>query len=312
MKGLVIKLIGGIYTVLNLETNEQKTLTARGKLRYLKVDKFNEFNKSNTKSKKVETKTIKLSPKVGDYVIYNDDNIIDILKRKNELIRPDVCNVDQILLVFASKNPDFNFLLLDKFIALIEKENIKPVIIITKIDLLDNLELSSLKFKMSYYEKIGYKVIYTSKKTNEGINDIYNIIDNNISVLSGQTGAGKSSLMNMLDNSLTLKTDEISKALGRGKHTTRHVELYKIKNGMIADTPGFSKLDFYNWDINKLKDVFIDFKKQEINCKFRGCKHINEPDCYIKKMVDEKNIPYSRYVNYLTIYEEIKLQKTKY
>lgn len=286
-EGLIIKLIGGLYTVLDKE-NKTYELKARGKFRHI--------NKS---------------PKVGDKVLFDEDFIKNVLERNNNLVRPPVCNVDQAILINSAKEPNFSFNLLDRFLMLIENEDITPVIVITKIDLLNKEELDVLKSKMDYYKSF-YEVVYLSSKTKENVEALHYLFDNKISVFAGQTGAGKSSLLNAINPDFNLETNEISKALGRGKHTTRHSELLPVLGGLVADTPGFSKLDFYDIDIDNVPINFVDFFTLSNQCKFRGCTHINEPKCKVKEEVEKGNILPSRYSNYKSIYDEIKNQKIKY
>lgn len=314
MKGLVTKLIGGKYTVLDLNTKESFVCIARGKLRYTKLEKESSFNISNTNKTKVESKTIKLSPKVGDIVdfVLGETNYIDAINdRKNSLIRPDLANIDQLFLVNSAKEPDFNYSLIDRFLVNTERNSIKTIIVVSKIDLLNKDEMIKLKNNLKYYEKF-YDVIFTSSKDLIQINEITSRLKDKISVFSGQTGAGKSSLLNSIDDSLNLETQEISKSLNRGKHTTRCTSLYSLYDGFIADTPGFSSIDFGNIELSEIANCFIDFKAFSQECKFRDCKHINEIGCAIKKKVESKEILKSRYDSYQKIYEEVKNTQKKY
>lgn len=286
-EGRITKLIGGLYTVVDKDFNYTE-LKARGKFRHTKE-----------------------SPKVGDIVSYDDEFIKKVKPRKNNLVRPPVCNIDQAILINSAKEPNFSFNLLDRFLLLIENEDITPVIVITKIDLLEDEELSNLKDKMTYYERF-YQVVYLSSKTLENVDALNHLFEGKISVFAGQTGAGKSSLLNAINPELNLDTNEISKALGRGKHTTRHSELMEIYSGFVADTPGFSKLDFYDIELSNVPINFVDFFELSNQCKFRGCTHINEPKCKVKEEVSNGTILQSRYENYKMIYDEIKNQKPKY
>lgn len=306
----IIKGVGGIYTVLDLDTKELVTVGLRGKLRNIVVDKSSSFNKQITYKTKLETKTIKISPKVGDYVIYEDNLITEIKPRKNDLIRPSIANVDQVLLLFAAKKPEFQLNLLDQFLVLMEKENVEANIIITKIDLLTEEELTNLKTTLTYYEKIGYKVFFVDSKTKVGFDGIKELFKDKISVLSGQTGAGKSTFVNSLIPGFNLQTQEISEALGRGKHTTTATELYEFEGGFIGDTPGFSKLDFMLLETEDLKDYFVEFK--DYQCKYRGCLHDKEPGCAIKEAVEKNEILKERYENYLKFLTSIKQTIKKY
>lgn len=303
-KGRIINLNGGVYKVL-LEDNTAISIKARGKLRCEKRYMVNE----KSYSKKAVLTNVKNSPKVGDIVYIENDMIDKIEPRINELIRPDIANVDQILLVFAATEPDFSFYLLDLFLVNILKQNITPVVVVSKIDKLDDDKLNELKSYLSYYEDMGYKVLYTNSKSGEGIEEVSKALENKITVLSGQTGAGKSTLINALIPNFNLQTQEISQALGRGKHTTRETNLYEYKGGFIGDTPGFSKLDVLGVDMQDLPKLFVEFK--DYSCRFKDCNHINIKGCGIKQAVDDKNILESRYESYLKMAEFIQLREKK-
>ena len=276
MQGQIIKQISNLYTVK--VGDMLYGCRARGK-----------FRKNN------------ISPVVGDYVIINtDDNVIeDILDRKNLLERPVIANVDMAFIVTSTKKPNLDLNLLDKLISVIIFNGIKPVICFTKLDLLNPVEKETIDNLKKYYEMIGIEVVYNTDTA-----EIKRLLNNNIVVLAGQTGAGKSSLINLLDESLSIKTDEISEALGRGKHTTRHVELYEISDGYIADTPGFSAIDLKDMNREQLRDTFVEFK--DYDCKFRDCMHNKEKDCGVKDALGNKLILQSRYNNYLLFLEEVE------
>ena len=250
------------------------------------------------------------SPLVGDEVKFQIENenegyITEILPRKNALVRPPVANIDQLLLTASLKSPDFSFYLLDRFIAYSEAHDIEPVIIITKNDLNEDTDLLE-EIKQVYSP--FYELHFTSKsQIKEELSDLFT---DKISVLAGQSGAGKSTLLNTLLPDLDLKTDEISNALNRGKHTTRHVELIEHNGGYIADTPGFSTIDFINIDKYNIKFCFIDFN--QFTCKFRECLHINEPKCGVKNAVENRALAKSRYESYVKIYNEIDNRKERY
>ena len=219
MIGRITKLISNDYTV---KTNENKYICkARGKFR-----------------------NDKIKPIVGDLVEFDEKNnyILKVLERKNELVRPPVANIDQAFIITSVKDPDFSTNLLDKFLVIIEYNNITPIICFTKLDLLNKDELSKLNEYIKYYKKIGYTVLL-----NTDYEELKKLFKSKISIFTGQSGAGKSTLLNNLDANLNIKTDEISYALGRGKHTTRHVELLDLYDGLVADTPGF-KFGFYWYD----------------------------------------------------------------
>ena len=297
-RGRIINLCGGVYKVL-LEDGTIKQCKARGKLRNERVIQSN----IKSQSKKEDVTYIKNSPKVGDIVNIENDMIQTFDKRKNELIRPDISNVDQILVIFAAKEPDFSFYLLDLFIVNIIKQNIKPVIVVTKIDKLTDEELLDLKNKLSYYQNMGYDVLFVSSVNNIGIDDLKKELSNKITVLSGQTGAGKSTLINAILPDFNLRTQEISKSLGRGKHTTRETNLYVYEDGFIGDTPGFSKLDLLSIDKDDLKYLFEEFK--DYKCYFKDCNHKeNIKGCMVCDAAKNGLILNSRYQNYLKMYEQ--------
>ena len=275
MVGKIIKQISNDYTV---KVEDKLYLCkARGKFRNLKI-----------------------TPLVGDNVVIDDKNnyILEILTRKNELVRPSISNVDQAVIVTSVKTPNFSSNLLDKLINIIEFNNIKPIICFTKIDLLSFEELKNIRFIQNYYRKIGYDV-YENTDPN-----LKNIFKDKITVFTGQSGAGKSSLLNRLDNTLNLEIGEISIALGRGRHTTRHTELIEVLGGLIADTPGFSAIDFNGMTKQDIRDNFIEFNVYKQECEYKDCMHINELNCGIKNNISNNNILKSRYDNYLKFIEK--------
>lgn len=251
-----------------------------------------------------------MTPKVGDNVLVNEEtrSIIEIKKRKNDLIRPVIANVDKAFLVFSVKEPELNLNLLDRMIAIIEYNNIEAVIVFTKLDLLEEKE--EYFIIRDYYKKIGYTIYESSKDLLP-----YELLDelkDNVCVLTGQSGVGKSTLLNQFDSSLNIKTNEISQALGRGKHTTRHVELLSLGDGYLADTPGFGTVDFTGIDVYTLSQQFKEFFEVLPNCKYGQCLHINEPNCEVKRRIENNEILKSRYENYLLFVKEIQETKKKY
>lgn len=272
INGKIIKIISNDFTVID-ENNDIYVCKARGKFRNMKV-----------------------TPLVGDNVVIDKDNkyILEVKKRRNELVRPTVANIDQLIIIASTKIPAFDTNLLDKLIAIAEYNLIKPIIVLSKIDLLTKEEIDALTPYFEYYKSIGYKVI-----VNTEITEILDLLENKITVFTGQSGAGKSTLLNRLDNNLNIKTNDISVALGRGKHTTRHTELIKINNGWVADTPGFSSLEFVGMTKADIRDNFIEFQELRDNCKYKDCMHYHDDGCQIKKEVLDGNILKSRYDNYI-------------
>ena len=251
-----------------------------------------------------------IKPLVGDEVQYtveddNDGYIMKILPRRNELVRPPICNIDQALLVFSCKEPDFSTLLLDKFLLIIENLSIEPIICISKMDLDTNNEMKKYVVE---YKKAGYQVLEISSLKKEGLDILKSIFKNKITVITGQSGVGKSSLLNALDDGLNIETKAISKALGRGKHTTRHVELLPLFGGKVADTPGFSSLELEMEPIEAAV-AYRDFNKYSETCKFRGCLHDSEPHCGVKEALNNGDIAKERYLHYLQYLEEVKKKK---
>ncbi|KMK77161.1 ribosome small subunit-dependent GTPase A [Alkalihalobacillus pseudalcaliphilus] len=258
-----------------------------------------------------------IKPLVGDTVEFEaanrtDGYILDVARRKNELIRPPIANVDQALLVFSAQEPGFSAALLDRFLVHIESNRIEPLIIISKMDLVDETLVETIKQYQSVYEKIGYTVLLTTTLDETSAQQLLPFIKDQISVIAGQSGVGKSSLLNVLDADLKIETNEISNHLGRGKHTTRHVELIQVGEGLIADTPGFSSLDFAQMEGEELSEYFPEMLERLAQCKFRGCTHTSEPKCAVKDAVEQGEIAASRYEHYQQFLEEILTQKRRY
>lgn len=258
-----------------------------------------------------------ISPLVGDFVQYEferdqEGTIMEVFDRKNELVRPPIANVDQAILVFSCVEPDFNPGLLDRFLVLIEYHDIEPIICLTKIDLVPEAKLEELHAFIKDYKEIGYQVVITSSETEEGLDELLPLLKDRLSVFAGQSGVGKSSLLNALRPDLDLKTATISTHLGRGKHTTRHVELMDVNGGAVADTPGFSSLELMEMEVNDVTFCMPEFQRASEECKFRGCLHINEPKCAVKSAVEDGTIPSYRYDHYLQFIQEIQDRKPRY
>ncbi|MBU9712468.1 ribosome small subunit-dependent GTPase A [Evansella tamaricis] len=260
----------------------------------------------------------KITPLVGDWVEFEAENktdgyVLDIKKRLNQLVRPPISNVEQAILVFSTDEPSFSPLLLDKFLVHVEANNIKPIICLSKIDLLGHIGETEIQKHEEIYRRLNYEVISTSIFVEETIEALRPYLINKVSVFAGQSGVGKSSLLNALKPELNLETNAISKALGRGKHTTRHVELIPIEEGgYVADTPGFSSLDFMGMEAEELSLYFPEMRIRINDCKFRGCMHENEPKCAVRDAVSSGEVAEHRYEHYLQFLGEIKSQKRRY
>jgi ribosome biogenesis GTPase len=293
-QGIILKSLAGFYYVEDTVTREIITCRGRGLFR---KDGF------------VLLVGDKVKFDVGD-----DGNgyIIEAGVRANQLVRPPIANISKSLVVFSCREPDFNVKFLDRLLAVIEAKHIEPIIIISKIDLLTANEKEVLAPLLNYYRKIGYHVIEISSYQDVGLDQVKRLVDEEIVVICGQSGVGKSSLLNAIDTNLDIEVNEISKALGRGKHTTRHVELHKLAGGLVADTPGFSALDLDELEALDLREAFIEFLEVQDFCKFRGCMHVDEPKCAVKAGVHVGDILASRYENYLQLLNEIQSRKVKY
>jgi ribosome biogenesis GTPase len=287
MKALIICLISGEYTLYDKDTKETFIAKPRGVFR-------------NNKT----------SPKVGDVVDYTKGDphaiITKVYNRHNDFIRPSVANIDQAFIVTSVKEPDINLNLLDRMITIFEFQDITPILIFSKIDLLNDSEKIDTFKIINYYKNIGYTTITTTKKIPLTIKDLKPYLKDKISVIAGQSGVGKSSILNIIDENINMDTNEISKALNRGKHTTRYTKLFNVYDGWIADSPGFGTMELDSMDEVSVSHSFIEFFNLSAKCKYNGCLHINEPHCNVKKSLEEKTILKSRYDNYLQFVNEIK------
>ena len=292
MQGKIIKGIAGFYYVYG-EDEVLYECKAKGI-----------FRKDNQK------------PLVGDNVEITildqqeqTGNLIRILPRKNSLIRPAVANIDQALVIFAAREPKPNLSLLDRFLVIMEKQDVPVIICFNKQDLCDEEEVGRLK---EIYEACGYPVVLASAKQGEGIEEIKSRLRGKTTTVAGPSGVGKSSLTNLLQNEVQMETGEISKKLGRGRHTTRHSQIIQIEEDTwLYDTPGFTS--FYVEEIEKeeLRFYFREFSKYEGTCRFQGCTHTHEPGCMVKNALEEGKISKERYENYLELYGELK-EKRRY
>ena len=277
MQGIIIKSLAGFYYV---EADGQVYQTrARGNFR-----------------KKGQT------PYVGDLVDFSAEDqsegyILKIHERKNSLVRPPIVNIDQAVVIMSAKEPDFNANLLDRFLVLLEQKTIDPLIYISKLDLLE--DRSQLDAYKAIYEKIGYPFLYS-------LEELLPHLENKVTVFMGQTGVGKSTLLNKIAPELALETGQISDSLGRGRHTTRAVSFYNVNGGKIADTPGFSSLDYEVKESELLNDCFPELAEVSQGCKFRTCTHTHEPACAVKLALETGQVAQSRYDNYLQFLSEIE------
>ena len=292
MKGKIVKGIAGFYYVHVVESGVYEC-KAKGIFRKEKIKPLVGDN--------VEIDVIDESEKTG--------NIIEILPRRNELIRPAVANIDQALIVFAVTSPKPHLNLLDRFLIMMESKSIPVTLCFNKKDLADEKEWELLK---EIYEACGYPVVFTSAAKEENIDQVRQILKGKTTALAGPSGVGKSSLINLLDPDANMETGEISRKIERGRHTTRHSELFSIgRETYIMDTPGFGSLYVNDFEKEDLKDYFREFRPYEGSCRFQGCSHIHEPGCAVKAALEEEKIPKSRYENYLEMYRELE-QKKRY
>lgn len=290
MQGKIIKGIAGFY--------------------YVNVVEFGVYE---CKAKGIFRKE-KQKPLVGDNVeieVLDEEtmtgNITALLPRKNELIRPAVANVDQALVVFAVTRPSPHFNLLDRFLVMMERQDIPVVLCFNKEDIAEDEQVEKLR---SVYEGCGYPCVFTSALEERNIEKIKELLKGKTTVIAGPSGVGKSSLVNILNPDAKMETGDISSKIERGKHTTRHSELFTIaQDSYIMDTPGFSSLYVNDFEKEELKYYFPEFDPYEGTCRFLGCDHVHEPDCAVKAAVEAGEIHEIRYKDYLEMYEELKSKR---
>ena len=284
-QGIIIENISNIFKIIC--ENELYICDARGKLKKEDI--------KPVVGDKVNFEITKLEEKTGV--------IEEILPRENYIKRPKIANINQMVLVISSKMPKPDLLMLDKQLSFAEYMNIKPVIVINKIDLSKEIA-EEIK---EQYKFTNYEIIETNAKENIGIHELRNVLKSKISVFSGNSGVGKSTLLNdLFEDNLTLE-GKISSKNKRGKNTTTTVKLYELEeNTFIADSPGFSTFDIYEIETTNLAEYFVEFREYIENCEFVGCTHIKEENCGIKQALKENKIPQNRYERYIKIYEELK------
>ncbi len=292
MQGKIIKGIAGFYYVHALDGNIYEC-KAKGVFRNKKIKPLVGDN--------VEMDVISATELTG--------NVVDILPRKNQLIRPAVANIDQTLVVFASLSPAPNFNLLSRFLVMMEYQEVPTIICFNKSDQASEEEL---KYLVDIFYKSGAKIIVTSVVTNEGIKELGELLKGKTTSFAGPSGVGKSSILNEIFPDANSKTGNISEKINRGKHTTRHSEIFHLgDNTYIMDTPGFTSLDYDVVEHDSLRYYFNEFEPYEGQCRFNGCVHVNEPNCRVKEAVSEGIISKVRYDIYTEMYKELK-EKRKY
>lgn len=287
MRGQIRQSLSGYYDVVTEDGSEYRT-RARGVFRKRKQ-----------------------SPLVGDWVEFkvekDEGYLLKIDPRKNQLVRPPIANVDAAVVVSACIEPHFSSNLLDRQLIMLEANHIQPRLYFSKWDLLNDDQKKNMKDIIDYYQHY-----YPVTVAGEDPQKIFESAHDQVMVVMGQTGAGKSTLLNQLNPSLKLETGEISKALSRGKHTTRKVTLMEVANNLVADTPGFSSFDLLEITKEDLPNYYPDFVEYRDQCKYRGCLHVNEPQCAVKQAVEEQQILKSRYENYLQFHQMILERKPRY
>ena len=289
-KGIILKGIGGFYEVL--DASDLKSLYT-------------------CKVRGIHRKSGGITPLPGDHVVFkilDQDKRIghveDILKRRNEFIRPPVANIDQLAVVLAAASPEPDFMLMDKLLIMASAKNIRPIILINKADLDTDNRIESIK---AAYEPTGYKLIVLSKCTEQGYDLLHEELNNAKTAFAGQSGVGKSTILNIILKHWYMETGEVSERIQRGKHTTRHVQLFELEGGgFVMDTPGFSTIDISDISHDSLDDFYPEFSKCEGECRFKGCSHIKEPDCAVKDLVVKGMMDQERYNRYVALYNSIK------
>ena len=292
MQGKIIKGIAGFYYVHVVESAVYEC-KAKGVFRKEKIKPLVGDN--------VEIEVLDEETKTG--------NIVKILPRKNELIRPAVANIDQALVVFAVVKPNPHFNLLDRFLVMMESKQIPVVLCFNKEDIAKEPQIEELK---AVYENCGYPLIFVSAREIRNIEQVRTALKGKTTAIAGPSGVGKSSIINLLQPQANMETGEISDKIERGKHTTRHSELFSIdEDSYIMDTPGFSSLYVNDFEKEELKYYFPEFADYEGKCRFQGCVHVHEPDCAVKEAVEKGKIHKVRYQDYQEIYDEM-MNKRRY
>ena len=290
-KGILLKGVGSFYTVCSFEDDKEYVLKARGIFRKDEI-----------------------TPCVGDIVWFEAENensegtIEKIENRKNFLVRPPIANIDQMIIVASLKSPDINYIVLDKMIVNALKQNIKIMLCFNKLDLVDKGLTDRIK---KCYEKSGFEIFFISVKNKFGTEELKSHLSGKVTAFAGLSGVGKSSLINEIIPGAEMETGQVSEKVKRGKHTTRHLELFRYgKDGFVADTPGFSSLSLFDIEYGDLWKYYPEFYNFS-DCRFATCMHINEPGCNVKKAVEAGEINELRYSNYLKLLEELRKERVR-
>lgn len=285
MTGTIVKALSGFYYVDVGAEREPVTCRGRGKLRHQKI-----------------------TPLVGDHVeiTVTEDGIgmvDEVLPRVNQFQRPMVANMDQLVILASGAIPVTDPFLIDRMVSLAEYKGCQPIICFNKCDLEPATQLVEL------YRKAGFQTFAISARTGEGLEQLLGVLDGKISAFTGNSGVGKSSVLNALCPQFGLKVGQVSEKLGRGRHTTRHVELFRVGGGLVADTPGFSAFDVEQMELipkEELANTFREFRPYLEQCRFVGCAHVKERGCAVRQAVDSGAIAPSRYQSYVRLYEQVK------
>ncbi len=289
-EGIILKGIGGFYDVLDINDSSMiYTCKVRGV-----------YRKSNM-----------MTPLPGDKVIYKvldeDDkegHIEEILERRNSFVRPPVANIDQLAVVVAVNSPEPDLMLVDKLIVTCMSKDISPLLVINKTDLDDGTKVEELT---NIYKHTGFPVIHLNKFEKDSYDDLHRALTGYTTAFAGQSGVGKSTILNIIMDNWLMDTGDISDKIKRGKHTTRHVQLFRLdEGGFILDTPGFSSFSIENIPHDELQELYPEFEDRIGLCKFKSCSHTSEPNCAVKELLKEGKLDEGRYNRYIELYRELK------